>query len=208
MAPPNFLRSDPTDISNGSPAVFVPYGAYVPEQWYDDRIFVSFARRWWPFRMLLRCEPVEGCARFHQKHSRSALISAQLHGRPSIQFCVERRSQQLCLLCGIACATLVVRALVTLPLQAWSHLLFFVIMAANGATMYFFTLFVLRPSSHLSWSIVPYSGAPISLRRYCTSQPQYASRELQIVRDPTRRNIACSSHPRDKAVQCPQVVVS
>ena len=78
--------------------------------------------------------------------------------------------------------------------------LFFVIMAANGATMYFFSLFVLRPSSHLSWSIVPYSGAPISFRRYCTSQPQYASRELQIVRDPTRRNIACSSHPRTR--QC------
>ena len=56
--------------------------------------------------------------------------------------------------------------------------LFFVIMAANGVAMYFFTLFVLRP-----WSIVPYSGAPVSLRRYCTSQPQYASRELQIVRD-------------------------
>ena len=56
--------------------------------------------------------------------------------------------------------------------------LFFVIMAANGVAMYFFTLLVLRP-----WSIVPYSGAPVSLRRYCTSQPQYASRELQIVRD-------------------------
>jgi len=62
--------------------------------------------------------------------------------------------------------------------------LFFVIMAANGATMSLLSSsFVLRPSSHLSWSIVPYSGAPISLRRYCTSQPQYASRELQIVRD-------------------------
>ena len=62
--------------------------------------------------------------------------------------------------------------------------LFFVIMAANGATMSLLSSsFVLRPSSHLSWSIVPYSGAPISFRRYCTSQPQYASRELQIVRD-------------------------
>jgi hypothetical protein len=35
---------------------------------------------------------------------------------PSIQFCVERRSQQLGLLCGVACAALVVRALATLPL--------------------------------------------------------------------------------------------
>ena len=167
MAPPNFLRSDPTDISNGSPAVFVPSGAYVPEQWYDDRIFVSFARRWWPFRMLLRCEPVEGCARFHQKHSRSALISAQLHGRPSIQFCVERRSQQLCLLCGIACATLVVRALVTLPLQAWSHLCSSSSWPrmARPCISLLSSSFVLRPSSHLSWSIIPYSGAPISLRR-------------------------------------------
>ena len=123
MAPPNFLRSDPTDISNGSPAVFVPSGAYVPEQWYDDRIFVSFARCWWPFRMLLRCEPVEGCARFHQN------IPAQLLYRLSFTGGTVRACmviwwcywQQLCLLCGIACATLVVRALVTLPLQAWSY---------------------------------------------------------------------------------------
>ena len=93
--------------------------------------------------------------------------------------CGERRSPQLCLLCGVACAALVARALVTLPLQAWS---------------------LLRSSSHLSWAIVPYSGATIFLRRYCTSQPQFASRELQIVRDPTRRNIACSSHPRTR--QC------
>ena len=78
------------------------------------------------------------------------------------QCCGERRSQQLCLLCDVACAALVARALVTLSLQAWS---------------------LLRYSLHLSWAIVPYSGAPISLRRYCTSQPQYASRELQIVRD-------------------------
>ena len=91
------------------------------------------------------------------------------------QCCGERRSQQLCLLCDVACAALVARALVTLPLQAWS---------------------LLRYSLHLSWAIVPYSGATIFLRRYCTSQPQYASRELQIVRDPTRRNIACSSHSR------------
>ena len=103
------------------------------------------------------------------------------------QCCGERRSQQLCLLCDVACAALVARALVTLPLQAWS---------------------LLRYSLHLSWAIVPYSGAIIFLRRYCTSQPQFASRELQIVRDPTRRNVACSSHSRDKAVQCPQVVVS
>ena len=93
--------------------------------------------------------------------------------------CGERRSQQLGLLCDVACAAPVVRALVTLPLQAWS---------------------LLRSSSHLSWAIVPYSGATIFLRRYCTSQPQFASRELQIVRDPTRRNIACSSHPRTR--QC------
>jgi len=78
------------------------------------------------------------------------------------QCCGERRSQQLCLLCDVACAALVARALVTLPLQAWS---------------------LLRYSLHLSWAIVPYSGATIFLRRYCTSQPQYASRELQIVRD-------------------------
>ena len=91
------------------------------------------------------------------------------------QCCGERRSQQLCLLCDVACAALVARALVTLPLQAWS---------------------LLRYSLHLSWAIVPYSGATIFLRRYCTSQPQFASRELQIVRDPTRRNIACSSHSR------------
>lgn len=180
MAPPNFLRSDPTDISNGSPAVFVPSGAYVPEQWYDDRIFVSFARCCWPFRMLLRCEPVEGCARPHQKNSRSALNgrhSVCMYGATGAAYsvCGVRRDQQLCLLCGVACAALVARALVTLPLQAWS---------------------LLRSSSHLSWAIVPYSGATIFLRRYCTSQPQFASRELQIVRDPTRRNIACSSHSR------------
>ena len=34
--------------------------------------------------------------------------------------CGERRSRQLGLLCGVACAAPVVRALVTLPLQAWS----------------------------------------------------------------------------------------
>ena len=34
--------------------------------------------------------------------------------------CGERRSQQLGLLSGVACAAPVVRALVTLPLQAWS----------------------------------------------------------------------------------------
>ena len=167
--------------------------------------------------MLLRCEPVEGCVRFHQKHSRSALISAQLHGHEAgftggtvracmvIWWCYW---QQLCLLCGIACATLVVRALVTLPLQAWSHFRSSSSWPRMARPCISFTLFVLRPSSHLSWAIVPYSGAPVSLCRYCTSQPQYASRELQYVRYPTRRNIACSSHSRDKAVQCPQVVVS
>jgi hypothetical protein len=79
--------------------------------------------------------------------------------------------------------------------------LFFVIMAANGATMYFFTLFVLRPSSFVASFVV---HRPIFWGAYfsssVTSQPQYASRELQIVRDPTRRNIACSSHPRTR--QC------
>lgn len=85
--------------------------------------------------------------------------------------------QQLCLLCGIACATLVVRALVTLPLQAWSHLCSSSSWPRMARPCISFTLFVLRPSSHLSWAIVPYSGAPVSLCRYCTSQPQYASRE-------------------------------
>ena len=209
MAPPNFLRSDPTDISNGSPAVSVPSGAYVPEQWYDDRIFVSFARCCWPFRMLLRCEPVEGCARFHQNFPVSSYFSREAQcvhvwcywrhvlslwraPRPTAVSAVWRNMCYTRSACtGGSAATGVVTSL------------FFVIMAANGVTMYFFTPFVLRP-----WSIVPYSGAPVSLCRYCTSQPQYASRELQYVRYPTRRNIACSSHSRDKAVQCPQVVVS
>ena len=116
--------------------------------------------------------------------------------------CGVRRDQQLCLLCGVACATLVVRALVTLPLQAWSHLCSSSSWPrmARPCISSLSSSFVLRPSSHLSWAIVPYSGAPVSLCRYCTSQPQYASRELQIVRYPTRRNIACSSHPRTR--QC------
>jgi len=148
MAPPNFLRSDPTDISNGSPAVFVPSGAYVPEQWYDDRIFVSFARCCWPFRMLLRCEPVEGCARPHQKISRSALNgrhSVCMYGATGAAYsvCGVRRDQQLCLLCGVACATLVVRALVTLPLQAWSHLC----SSSSWPRMARPCLYSLRPSS-------------------------------------------------------------
>ena len=161
----------------------------MPVQWCDDRVCLSFARCRRPSRMPLRCGPVGGCAKSYQNYSRSALISAQLHGRHGVclygdlvvatgaahSSCGERRSQQLGLLCGVACAAPVVRALVTLPLQAWS---------------------LLRSSSHLSWAIVPYSGATIFLRRYCTSQPQFASRELQIVRDPTRRNIACSSHSR------------
>ena len=89
MAPPNFLRSDPTDIYNGSPAVFVPSGAYVPEQWYDDRIFVSFARCCWPFRMLLRCEPVEGCARFHQNIPAQLLYRLSFTGGTARTGCVD-----------------------------------------------------------------------------------------------------------------------
>jgi hypothetical protein len=167
MAPPNFLRSDPTDISNGSPAVFVPSGAYVPEQWYDDRIFVSFARRWWPFRMLLRCEPVGGCARFHQKTFplSSYIGSASREAEHS----VLRRAPKPTALSAVWHSLCYTRSACTGDSAATGVVtsLFFVIMAANGATMYFLlsSSFVLRPSSHLSWSIIPYSGAPISLRR-------------------------------------------
>ena len=160
----------------------------MPVRWCDDCVCLSFARCRRPSRMPLRCGPVGGCAKSYQNIPAQLSIVLSFTGGTvclygdlvvllalRIQCCGERRSQQLGLLCGVACAAPVVRALVTLPLQAWS---------------------LLRSSSHLSWAIVPYSGATIFLRRYCTSQPQFASRELQIVRDPTRRNIACSSHSR------------
>ena len=87
--------------------------------------------------------------------------------------------------------------------------LFFVIMAANGATMYFFTLFVLRPSSFVASFVLHH---PIFWGAYFSSsvtpQPQYASRELQIVRDTNAEKHRLQFTPEDKAVQCPQVVVS
>jgi hypothetical protein len=43
-APPNLLRSGPTDIYNGSPAVFVPSWTCVRVRWCDDHVCVSFAR--------------------------------------------------------------------------------------------------------------------------------------------------------------------
>ena len=103
--------------------------------------------------------------------------------------CGVRRDQQLCLLCGVACATLVVRALVTLPLQAWSHLLFFVIMAANGATMYFFTLFVLRPSSFVASFVV---HRPIFWGAYLSSSVLYLTTTVC-----KQRAANCEGHQRD-----------
>lgn len=56
----------------------------MPVQWCDDRVCLSFARCRRPSRMPLRCGPVGGCAKSYPNYSRSALISAQLHGRQGV----------------------------------------------------------------------------------------------------------------------------
>ena len=85
--------------------------------------------------MPLRCGPVGGCAKSYQNIPAQLSIVLSFTGGTVCLYgdlvvatgaahssCGERRSQQLGLLCDVACAAPVVRALVTLPLQAWSLL--------------------------------------------------------------------------------------